>query len=301
MKLNGINLKDSLKNLSLVVLGTAILALGTAVFALPNNLVVGGVGGLGIVISRLLPFDFLTPELLIAVFSWALFFLGYAVLGSAFAAKTLVSTVLYPPLISLFLNFASPNFLGGFFSLDTADKTAVLISAIFYGILCGIGCAFTFLGGGSTGGTDILGFIASRFLRRLKSPVAIGIIDGIIVILGLFIIGDFLVTLFGILAVVIATLTIDRIFIGATGAFVANIVTLKDKEISREVISRLGRTTTVSDVVGGYTGEARKMVTVSFSMREYREFVNIINRVDREAFVTVHRAHEINGEGWTGK
>ncbi len=298
MNLNGINFRDTLEKLGLVALGTAILALGTAFFALPNNLVVGGVSGLGIVVSNLLPFDFLTPELLIALFSWAVFFLGYVVLGRSFAAKTLLSTVLYPPLISFFLRFASPNFFGGFFSLDASDKTAVLVSAIFYGILCGVGCALTFLGGGSTGGTDILGFIAARLFGRLKSPAAIGIIDGAIVIFGLFIIGDFLVSLLGILAVVIATLTIDRIFIGMTGAFVANIITVNHKEISREVITRLDRTTTVTDVVGGYSGKAKKLVTVSFSMREYHELINIINRVDRDAFVTVHRVHEINGEGW---
>jgi uncharacterized membrane-anchored protein YitT (DUF2179 family) len=41
------------------------------------------------------------------------------------------------------------------------------------------------------------------------------------------------------------------------------------------------------------------MVMVSFSMREYAELSSIIASIDREAFVTVHRAHEINGEGWT--
>ena len=41
------------------------------------------------------------------------------------------------------------------------------------------------------------------------------------------------------------------------------------------------------------------MLMVSFSMDEYSELINIINSTDKNAFVTVNQAHEINGEGWT--
>ena len=41
------------------------------------------------------------------------------------------------------------------------------------------------------------------------------------------------------------------------------------------------------------------MLTITFRMNQYAEFMAIINEIDKNAFVTVHRAHEINGEGWT--
>ena len=65
------------------------------------------------------------------------------------------------------------------------------------------------------------------------------------------------------------------------------------------MIKKLKRTTTILDATGGYSGENKKMIMVSFTMTEYAEMVNIINKVDKNAFITIHRAHEINGEGWT--
>jgi uncharacterized membrane-anchored protein YitT (DUF2179 family) len=41
------------------------------------------------------------------------------------------------------------------------------------------------------------------------------------------------------------------------------------------------------------------MVIVTFDMRQYPLFTQILSEIDKNAFVTVHRAHEINGEGWT--
>jgi uncharacterized membrane-anchored protein YitT (DUF2179 family) len=61
----------------------------------------------------------------------------------------------------------------------------------------------------------------------------------------------------------------------------------------------MSRTTTIVDAVGGYSGENKKLVMVSFNMRQYPVFTQIISSIDKNAFVTIHRAHEINGEGWT--
>jgi len=292
-------MKTALKNLFLVVAGTVILALGTALFVIPNDLVVGGVSGLGIIIEKILPFEFFTVDLIITILTWLLFFMGLIILGKSFAMKTLVSTIVYPPALSIFMRITTPEFFDGFFMMDSTNGAHLIISAIFFGILCGIGCALSFIGGGSTGGSDILGFIVSKFCKRLKSSIAIGIIDGSIVVLGIFFIQNFVLTLLGVLAVFLSTLVIDKVFIGTSKAFVAQIVTAQYEEISKAVISELDRTTTIINVIGGYSGTEHKMVMVSFSMRQYSELINIINKNDKYAFVTIHRAHEINGEGWT--
>ena len=41
------------------------------------------------------------------------------------------------------------------------------------------------------------------------------------------------------------------------------------------------------------------MLSVIFSKNQYGELMNIVSSADKKAFVTVHRAHEIGGEGWT--
>lgn len=294
-----IDIKTALKNTSLVILGTLILAFATAVFIIPFDLVAGGVSGLGIILDKIIPIEFLTVNVIITILTWTVFFMGLFILGRAFAMKTLVSTVVYPPALSLFSGLVSPDVLGGFFLLGAGEEINLIVSSIFGGVFVGLGCAVTFIGGGSTGGTDILGFVAAKFSKRIKSSVAIGIIDGSVVLLGVFFLHNFVLTLLGILTVFISTIVIDKVFIGASKAFVAQIITDNYEEISNAIIHGIDRTTTIIDAVGGYSGRAQKMVVVSFSVRQYSELLSIINRYDKRAFLTIHRAHEINGEGWT--
>ena len=38
---------------------------------------------------------------------------------------------------------------------------------------------------------------------------------------------------------------------------------------------------------------------VSFTMPEYAALLAIVDSIDKNAFITIHRAQEINGEGFT--
>lgn len=301
MKYTKTEWRQILKNLFLTVVGTLILAAGTAIFIMPFDLVAGGVSGLSIIIKRLLPWEFLTLDLIVTVLTWVLFFVGWMVLGKGFALKTLISSIVYPVGISLFLRLVDPQVLGGFFSLQNSAHSdiALLLGASLGGVLVGAGCAITFLGGGSTGGVDIIAFVLCKIFKKWKSSVVIFIIDAAVVILGMFIIGDFVLSLLGVLSAFISAVMVDKVFLGGSRAFIAHIVSEKYDEISAGVIEKLERTTTVLDVTGGYSGEGKKMIMVSFTMSQYADLLNIVNRCDKYAFVTVHRAHEINGEGWT--
>lgn len=288
-------------NAMLIIIGTVIIAFGTAVFLIPFDLVAGGISGAAIVLEKILPFSFITVDFIITVGTWSLFILGAVFLGKSFAIKTFLSTIIYPLCITAFINLASPEAFGGYFYLPSSEYSdiAFLIAALSGGTIIGIGCALSFLGGGSTGGTDVIAFILCSFFPRLKSSVAIFLVDAIIVVFGIFIIRDMIVSLLGIAAVIVCAFMIDKVFLGTSRAFICEIVTPHYKEISRQIIERLDRTTTVFDVVGGYSGEKKKMLKISFTMRQYTEVLSIISRIDKSAFVTVYRAHEINGEGWT--
>ena len=289
-----------LKNISLTILGTAIVTFGTAIFLVPFDLITGGMSGIALILVDLIPLD-VSIDLYITILTWGLFLIGFCVLGRDFALKTLVSTIVYPIFFSLFLELLSPDVLGGFFYLKsmTHGNIHLLVSSIFGGIFVGTGCAVTFLGGGSTGGTDIIAFTLCKIFRRLKSSAVIFIVDASIVVLGMFITKDLVITLLAVSSAFAAAFVIDYIFVGRSRAFVANIISDRYTEINNEIITKLDRTSTIIDAVGGYTGENKKIVMVSFTIRQYPELMNIIHKLDRNAFVTINRAHEINGEGWT--
>ncbi len=289
-----------LKNFALVVVGTLILAFGCAIFVVPFNLVTGGVTGISIIINDVIkgaiPIDYV-----IAIITWGLFFLGLIFLGWDFAIKTLVSSLVYPFAISLFLKLVSPDVLGGIFDLTTSSHAniALIISSLFGGLCVGTGCAITFLGGGSTGGVDIIAFILCKWFKKWKSSTVIFIIDATTVVLGLFVIKDLILTLLGIISAWIAAMVIDKIFIGSEKAFTAQIVSDKYEELNLAIREEVRRTTTMFVAHGGYSGDPKTVLSVTFTMPQYATLMSVIKRIDSSAFVSISRAHEINGEGFT--
>ena len=299
-----------LKNFALVLIGTLVLAFGCAIFLEPPQFVAGGVTGLSIVIDKLcqvsdvyLPLIGRTEFIDILVFciTWGLFFLGLIFLGKDFALKTLLSSIFYPLGFSLFGKLVDPNVLGGFFDIFGDPEYAsisLLISAVFGGLCVGTGCALTFLGGGSTGGMDILAFMICQVMKKWKSSTVILALDAFIVLISLTV-NNLVITLLGVISAWIAATVIDKIFIGGNAAFTAQIVSDKYEEINIAIREEINRTTTKLVGFGGYSGAPKTVLSVTFTMRQYADLLRVINHIDSTAFVSITRAHEINGEGFT--
>lgn len=295
------------KNTSFILLGTFILAFGIAMFIFPFKLVTGGISGIGIILARAFEeVEFLKdvgPDIYSSVVNWILFALGIFLLGKSFAAKTLISTAFYPLalLISEYIVCDSPisNLLDLTVYEGQYQAIALIIATVFGGACIGAGCAFTFLGGGSTGGVDVIALALSKYIKKLKSSVSFFICDSLIIVIGIFAVNNILLSLLGIVSAFICAISVDKMFLGESSAFIAHVVSDKYEEINDAVIKKMSRTTTIIDATGGYSGEGKKLVMITFNMRQYPIFTHIISGIDKNAFVTVHRAHEINGEGWT--
>lgn len=306
--LQGLFSKSNLKNASLVLIGTLIVSVGVSMFMIPFKLVTGGVSGIAIIVYSLisgpaLP-DFITVEVCASVINWVFFFLGLFLLGKAFAAKTLIFTIFYPIFLMGASYLTSDAVFGGFFNLAGeayADFAQIipLISAVFGGAFLGVGVALTFLGGGSSGGIDVITLTLCKHFKKLRSSYVFFCIDSTIILVGVFVVNNLVYSLLGIVCAFVTAISIDRIFPGSHGAFIAEVITEKQDQLSHSIINRLHRTTTVVSSIGGYSGKERKLVRIVFAMREYNEVFAIISEIDPSAFVTVHRAYEINGEGWS--
>lgn len=289
------------KNILLSAAGTLVLAFGVALFIIPFDLIVGGVSGIAIILSHYFQSPLMTTDLLIAVITWVLFFLGLIFLGKDFALKTLISTIVYPLGISVFSQLTDPNVMNGMFNLRSSaySEIAILLAAIFGGVFIGTGCALTFLGGGSTGGVDVLSFIICKRIRGIRNSTVIFIIDAAAILLGFIVFNDLVISLLGISSAFITAMVIDKLFLGESNAFIAQIISDQYRKINHQIAENLKRTTSIIDIEGGYSGKPKKMLMISFTMNQYHDLINIINQIDSTAFVTIHRAHEINGKGWT--
>ena len=279
-------------NTSLVVLGTCILAFGTAIFLVPFDLVTGGMSGLAIIFNRLTT---IPVDLCVTILTWAFFFLGLVILNKSFALKTLTSTIVFPIALSLFMKF--PEWIP-FLRMDYTNMVDTLLASLFGGMLVGTGCGVTYLGGGSTGGLDILAFIICRYQKRVESSKVMFIQDALIVIGGLFIFQDLRIALIGVLSAFIMAVMIDKVFVGKSKEFVAFIVSTNADEIYVRIRDRLDRTVTYINAIGAFSNEKKMMIMVSFTMDQYSKIVDIVSEVDKRAFLTISRAHEIKGEGF---
>lgn len=300
-------LKRLVKNTLLVILGTFVLAFAIETFIFPFDLVTGGVSAIGIILEKCLSeIEFLSDigaDLYSSVANWILFAIGFFVLGKTFAAKTLVATAFYPIALKISHYIVHDSALSDILDLTSYGiqyyGIALVTATIFGGALIGTGCALTFLGGGSTGGVDVVSLSLSKYFKRLKSSTAVFLCDATIILIGVFAVNNFILSLLGIASAFICAISIDKIFLGESGAFIAHVVSDKYQQINTAVIEKMSRTTTIIDAVGGYSGSDKKLVMITFNMRQYPAFTQIISSIDKNAFVTVHRAHEINGEGWT--
>ena len=297
---------------SLMVVSSAfLLALAVELFIANFGLVSGGVTGIAIVLEQLAvnlfspeAAEFLDAEFWITLFTWVFFFLGLIFVGKAFAMKTLLFTIVYPGCLYLVEMFLEWELFGEYFT-KIADEgygkyqIGLILAATVGGALVGLAIAIAFMADSSTGGVDIISYALCKFFPKLRLSRVTLIIDAIIVISGMFVINDFVKSLLGVISAAVTSFVIDKVFLGGSRAFIAQIVSEKNEDIRTAIRDEMDRTSTIFDCVGGYSGESKKMVMVSFTMSQYAKLMSIIDRIDPQCFVTVHRAHEIGGLGFS--
>lgn len=301
--------KKILRQSIMVFLSAFILAVAVELFIANFGLVSGGITGISIALEHvckkaLSQYEFLDAEFWITIFTWLFFFIGLIFLGKEFALKTLLFTILYPGCIYTVRGFIELEVFGGYFTSISevgSDKYQIglILAAVVGGALVGLAIAIAFMAGSSTGGVDIISYAICKFFPKLKISRMTLLIDATIVVLGMFAMQDFVLSLLGIISAAVTSFMIDKVFLGGSRAFIAQIVSEKTEEIRVAIRDDMDRTSTIIDCVGGYSGENKKLVMVSFTMSQYALLMSIIDRIDKTAFVTIHRAHEINGLGFS--
>jgi len=282
---NKINSKSYV--ISNLLIGNVIMGLAYSVFTLPANIVTGGSGGLGVILRGLFNFD---PAVVVTAFLWFMFIIGFFALGKEFALKTLPSTIIYPLSIFLFNNIEP---------LQAAALTIdnQLISAIFSGALFGVGVAFVFRVGGSSGGMDVISFLISKYFK-ISFEKVIFMLDLVVITAGIFFVG-LEPALVGIIVSFITMSAIDRVVFGGSETMMIYIMSNHHKKINDYIINNLKRGTTIIPSFGGFTNEEKRMLQVVISRSDYYTVQKNISELDPDAFITVLNAQEVIGKGFS--
>lgn len=278
--------KEWIKTVVLVVLGALIYSVGTQYFVVPAQIAPGGAVGIALMINHLTALPIGTLTLLINL---PLLVLAWFYLSHRFTIRTAVATVLVTVILDFLVTPLCPQYAG--------DR---LLSSVYGGIVVGVGMAFIFLAGFTTGGTDIAGYLLQKKFPHYSIGHALMMIEGVILVMSIVVFQDVDAGLFGLISVYVQTKVIDMILYGSDAGSQAVIVTKHPQEIADRVIADLERTATILPAKGAYSGEAVNVVLCTVRKSEFVRLKRIIGQCDPSAFVMVNETSEVLGLGFKG-
>ncbi len=277
--------KSWFKDYALIIIGTFTLAVGMVFFIAPYKLVPGGVYGISIVFHHLLG----TPIGLVSLcMDIPLLLLGIRLLGKRFGIKTFVGIVLTAVFVDT---------LGRIWGNDPLVEGDALLSAIFGGVLVGLGLGLLFRSKATSGGTDIVAMILGKY-THLPLGQSLIYVDSVIVLIGLVAFGDWKIPLYSWLVIFITGKVIDTVVEGISVNKVVIIISDKHEEIREKILFDMERGGTYLNAEGMYEGKGKKVIYTNVGRRELPILLAYIRDIDPAAFVSVLDAHDVLGDGF---
>ncbi len=277
--INSVYRKNWIKRYLEFVIGLIVLAVAYNIFAIRCNLVYGA-GGIGILVNKLTG---LNPSLIILICNVILLGCSLVFLGVDSTKKTVTGSLLYPLFVKLTEPLTTLNVNG----LETF--MVVLCAAI----LSGFGLGLIFKSGYTSGGTDILNQIVSKY-GKMSMGNAMYFTDFIIIIFSIFVF-DLPTFVYSVLNLYIVSIITDKVVLGISSSKAFYIITEHETEIKKYITQNLSHGVTVLEARGGYTGNVEKVIMCIIPTKEYYVFKEGIKMIDENAFFVVTDAYEVSG------
>lgn len=291
----------------IITLGLLCYVMGWCIFLIPNNLVGGGVSG----ISSIILYAFGVP-ISITYFSIniVLLLIALKVLGKGFGAKTVYAIVAS----TLFFQFV-PQFIPQDFINEIAISNGKLLSAIFGGVMSGVGIGISFSQGGSTGGTDIVALMVAKY-HNIAPGRMILYMDLVIIACSLFIpakeitdaAGNVIGTetwgmrlatvLYGYMLIASCSQIVDMMVAGSRQSVQVFIFSKNYEKIADIITQEMGRGVTVLTGEGWYTRSENKMLMVLIHKTEVGKIHNLIREIDKDSFISMAPVTGVWGRGF---
>ncbi len=265
----------------MIVAGSFIMGFAIKNMYDPMNLVTGGVSGAAIIVKSLTGIPLWATN---TVLNIPLFLAAWRLKGWNFIRRTLVATMSLS--VSLYVIPEMPLVEGDLF-----------LSAVFGGIISGVGTGLVFLYQATTGGTDMLAALMQLKLRHYSIAEIMQFLDGAVVVAGASLFG-IRHAFYAILAIYAVCKVSDGILDGMEFAKQAVVISDRSEEIAGQVMDRLERGVTAVDATGMYSGRTRKMLFCVVSRKELVILRDIVKQIDPRAFVIVDDVREVFGEGF---
>ena len=274
----------------MIIVGTGLMSLAINSVFDASGMVTGGFSGIAIIIkawTKGLVNGGIPLWVTNCVLNIPLFFIAWRVKGFSFIKKAILGEIS----LSVWLAIQPVFHLAG---------DDLLLAALYGGVIQGVGIGLVFLGGGTTGGTDMMAAIIQKFLQHYSISQIMQIIDGAVVVVGMYVFGIHK-ALYAIIAVYLVTKVSDGLIEGLKFSKAVYIITEKPEEIAGMIMEDLDRGATGINVKGMYSGQDKLMLFVVVNKKEIVMLKEKVDEIDPQAFVIVTDAREVRGEGFIEK
>ena len=212
------------------VFGLVLLAISYNVFVMPSKIVYG-MGGVGVILKHYYNID---PSITILVGSIITLLLSFILLGKEKSMYSVLGTFLYPLFVKL------TSFVPQYIDLGNLETVVIVVSGA---LISGLGLGFVFKSGFTTGGTDILNQIFSKF-GRMSMGKAIVLTDGFIILCAYFVFG-FQVFIYSVISLFVISFITDKVIIGVSQSKSFYIITEHETMMKKFLNYQLGHGITV--------------------------------------------------------
>ena len=273
--------KHNVKRFITFLLGCFIIASAYNIFLTTTKIVPGGVGGIAIILNKIIEVD---NAIIILIADIILLTLSYFILGKEKTRNSIFGSLLFPLAVYLTEN------INVWFEIDTSQ---MLLSAVFGGVCYGFGAGLVFKSGFTTGGTDILNQIISKYLK-LTIGKSMLLSDGLIVCTSAFIFGP-IHLMYSIIVLYIISLLSDKVILGISDNKAFYIITDEEEKVKDYILKYLSHGVTILKARGGYLGEKENVLMCVLPTKDYYKLTEGIKEIDKDAFFLVTDAYEVFG------
>ena len=274
----------------MIIAGTGLMALAINSVFDASGMVTGGFSGIAIIIKAGsqgiidggIPLWVTNMGLNIP-----LFLIGWKINGFSFVKKALIGEIA----LSTWLAIEPVWNLAG---------NDLLLAALYGGVIQGVGIGLVFLGGGTTGGTDMMAAIIQKYLQHYSIAQIMQVIDAGVVLVGMYVFG-IQRALYAIIAVYLVTKVSDSLIEGLKFSKQTFIITEKPDEVAKVIMEDLDRGATGICGKGMYSGQEKTIIFCVVNKKEIVKLKELVDDIDPNAFVIVSDAREVHGEGFIEK
>lgn len=278
-------LVKSAGNIVVLMVGALLVGISIGLVLLPVKITTGGFSGLATILYYL---SDIPAEIGLILLNIPAFLITGKVLGIKYGIKSFIGMIFCS--LGIRIGEAIPSM-----------TTDLMLSALYGGVISGLGMALTYRAGGSTGGTDLVARLVHEKKQHINMGEILLVVDGIIITAMSFIFENIEIGLYSMVAAFVMTKMIDLILEGADYAKGVFIITNKEKEIADYIHTDLRRTSTKINATGTYTNEEKSILMCVVNKKQIPRLKEKILEIDNSAFTIVTTVTEAIGKGFKEK